>query len=538
MQSSKNSKAELNLESSNGYPAKSITSGVLPLDKFLATFFLVFSVSDLNSISAEGVQQDFTVVTYNVNNLFDGDGIALFEDYQPDKYSAQHLLKKIQNIVRVLAEIEPDQGPEIILFQEIEADQTPGIRPKDYEHLLAEYRDKNLADMLVEPVSQAVKDLPAEGLLLKALNDSGLGPYQVATGEYRPDPTGRTVAHINATFSRFPIVSSRTHQTNGARGILEVVLRVAGQPLITFNNHWKSEASNPEAEQVRIGNAKILRSRLDEIFQADPLADVIIAGDLNSHYNQAELYPAMRQTAVNGILQSQGDEMALQNDSGPQLYNLWYELPSHRRGSDVYRGQWGTLMQTIVSRGLYDNRGIQYVDNSFSVAAFQNLNAQAGTGVPIRWQWTEGTAGGFSDHLPIVARFRAVGTTARPGFKALSHPSRPDSAQNKKPLEVDYRTVASSNFIRPAEDAGSDGALKTPDNLGHIFRVKAKVTGDKPFRVTIFQDEYLVWSFDKELRIKIYKSFPVGSTTEFIGELGIHQGKWQFLIHDPSWIKL
>jgi hypothetical protein len=245
----------------------------------------------------------------------------------------------------------------------------------------------------------------------------------------------------------------------------------------------------------------------------------------------------MQPTAINGVLRSQGIEIALQQTSGPDLYNLWYELPSNQRGSDVYRGKWGTLMQMIISRGLYDHRGIQYVDNSFSVAAFQNLNAQAGTGVPIRWQMIDDTAGGYSDHLPIAAKFRAVRTSQPPGFITLSEPAVTDLASDKQPIDVDYRVVVSANSVRSTEQLGSDIALKNPDNLGHVFRVKAKVSGEKPFRITIFNDEYLVWSFDKEQRVKLYKTYPVGSTAEFLGELGIHKGKWEFLIHDDSWIK-
>ena len=495
------------------------------------------SLSVVNQSLAQDGQQQFTVVVYNVNNLFDGDGVALFDDYQSDKYPPKHLLKKVENIVRVIAQVEPDGGPHIVLFQEIEADQTPEGTTKNYDRLLAPFQEKTLAQMLAEPFSDQVRDLPAEALLLKALSDAGMGPYHVAAGQYRPDPTGRTVAHINVTFSKFPIVSSRTHQTSGARGILEVVHRIADQSLITFNNHWKSEAGNPEAEKVRIGNAQVLRGRLDQLFQEDPLVDVVVAGDFNSLYNQADLYPKMQPTAINGVLRSQGIEIALQQTSGPDLYNLWYELPSNQRGSDVYRGKWGTLMQMIISRGLYDHRGIQYVDNSFSVAAFQNLNAQAGTGVPIRWQMIDDTAGGYSDHLPIAAKFRAVRTSQPPGFITLSEPAVTDLASDKQPIDVDYRVVVPANSVRSTEQLGSDIALKNPDNLGHVFRVKAKVSGEKPFRITIFNDEYLVWSFDKEQRVKLYKTYPVGSTAEFLGELGIHKGKWEFLIHDDSWIK-
>ena len=70
----------------------------------------------------------------------------------------------------------------------------------------------------------------------------------------------------------------------------------------------------------------------------------------------------MKTTGLNDVLRSQGNELAVR---GPQrdLYNLWFELPAPERGSDTYRGEWGTLMHLIISRGLYDFRGVQYVDN-------------------------------------------------------------------------------------------------------------------------------------------------------------------------------
>jgi hypothetical protein len=32
------------------------------------------------------------------------------------------------------------------------------------------------------------------------------------------------------------------------------------------------------------------------------------------------------------------------------------------------------------------------------------------------------------------------------------------------------------------------------------------------------------------------QQFPEGSEVEFIGELGLHKGKWQFLVDRPAWM--
>ena len=45
---------------------------------------------------------------------------------------------------RVVASFEGGKGPDIILFQEIEADQTPGATPPDYAAILQRYAGTNI----------------------------------------------------------------------------------------------------------------------------------------------------------------------------------------------------------------------------------------------------------------------------------------------------------------------------------------------------------------------------------------------------------
>ena len=49
---------------------------------------------------------------------------------------------------------------------------------------------------------------------------------------------------------------------------------------------------------------------------------------------------------MNDVLGSIGDETRVASGStGVMWYNLWHEIPVDERGSDVFRGYWGTLMQ-------------------------------------------------------------------------------------------------------------------------------------------------------------------------------------------------
>ena len=117
----------------------------------------------------------FTVMVYNVENLFDADGKALFDDYEPQRYSRQHILTKLQNITKAVAQIDEGRGPDIILFQEIEADQTPGATAPDYAAILQRYSGVKIGAMLGARYSAEIADLPAEALLLKAFADARAG---------------------------------------------------------------------------------------------------------------------------------------------------------------------------------------------------------------------------------------------------------------------------------------------------------------------------------------------------------------------------
>ena len=57
------------------------------------------------------------------------------------------------------------------------------------------------------------------------------------------------------------------HPLERARPILETKISVNGKPLILFNNHWKSGASSASLEKVRLGNAQVLRKRIDDLLE-------------------------------------------------------------------------------------------------------------------------------------------------------------------------------------------------------------------------------------------------------------------------------
>lgn len=486
---------------------------------FIALLLLLFKLNG----------REFTVLVYNVENLFDLDGVALFEDYrQPPhgSYTQRHLLNKLEGIYQVLRAADPEHGPEVILFQEIELDRTPFGTP-DAAEFLRSTRDVDLETLLAQ--DRRASNLPAYLLLLKYLADRGMTGYHIA----KPDAFAMETQppHKNVVFTRFPVRYVRQFDKTQARALLEVGLDIDGELFIVMNNHWKSGASNPEMEPIRVQNARVVRARLDALLLADPMADILVAGDLNSHYNQRTLFPDWPETAVNDVLRSTWDEAQMLSRNARGLYNLWFELPPAQRGSEVWRGNWGTLMQMLITPGLYDQRGIQYVDNSFQRLILPGRNADSHWQRPRRWS-NIGDGAGFSDHLPILARFRVVQNPSD-GWMTLDNPSRTPPTADR--VAVDYASI--NRALIPSASALAGMALtERAWEIGEVFALEHRVAAVDPVRVRIGEDLYEVFSPHAEIRARINR-FSVGETIRGLGDLQDWRGQLQFVVRDISWLQ-
>lgn len=496
------------------------------------------------ALLATAQAREFNVLTYNVENLFDADQVAAFKDYEetgkPDSYSSKHLLNKLRGITSVLKTFNKGKGPEVVTFDEIEMDFTPESNVPNLDAFLEKYKGTTVEKMLTTQLTDEIRGLPAEALLLKHLADQGLTGYHVAIGADQPDlevlkaAKGRSKTHLkaqkNALFSKFPITSVRSHPTANARDILEVEVSVDGYPFRIFVNHWKSGAGNRETEPDRRENAKTLRARLEEILTEDPSADILLAGDFNSLYNQSQAMPYIKPSGVNDILGSQGDEATTAKATNYSLYNLWYELPPEERKSDQFKGNWGTLMQQMITPGLYDKSGIQYVDNSFHVVTLPGINLRTPLNLPRRWS-NVGEGSGTSDHFPIVSRFRTVETGDKEHRITLKNPGKDDG--RAEPLSVGYETLKPTS---PGIQALDAAIAKNPSaHEGNFFLVKGRVTVQKPLTLSAAGREFLLWSYDFNLRRQM-QQLPEGTNMEFLGELSPHKGQWQLVVQHPSWL--
>ena len=494
---------------------------------------------------AQSAPTSYSLVTYNVENLFDADGVAVYSDYLPtdrqgnSQYSPADVYTKISHIIEVLKAYEDGAGPDIVTLVELESDHTPSdhgfTHPADF---LGQYAYTSLQRMLNEEFDEQVAQLPSEWLLLKGMQDALLGPYELEVGEPNLSISGKPESvQKNVVYSKYPILREKTriHPTERARPILEVWVDLDGDELGVFVNHWKSGASSEEMEKIRVGNAKVLEARVNEIFEEDPMADLVLAGDFNADYNQKYRH-GFAETALQDIIMVQGDEASVVNAARqmrPQWYNLWYEWPIDERGSDTYRGYWGTLMQLIISNGMYDKNGLSYVNQSFKVDDF-GFNTYSVSGMPKRWS-SFGTGSGYSDHLPLSMLI----TKAQEAFDG---PYSSQDDQLWQPIAVEY--------TRPEELLDSQ-AFETGEAFlkMHYYDQYFKLEGQLSIygkivimgtEIDVYAPTFNIVDFAEELidqNIGESVNTPDCILVEFIGRWSQYRGNWQFVIESKAFIQ-
>lgn len=306
--------------------------------------------------------KDFTVASYNVENLFDlkKQG-SEYKEYIPyTKYWNQKSFNnKIQNISKTINNLDSD----IIALQEIESQIA---------------------------LNQLLKFTPKYkySKFLKNKNSS----------------VGVAILSI------FPIQKSQRIIVNKrdkySRDILKATINIQNKDLIIYVNHWRSKRAK---ESKRIIYATALKNDLDMLNSS---SDYIILGDLNSNYNEYETFKYDRKlndtygiTGINQILNTTIKENFVTKkdiNKHSQLvnYNLWLDLDNVNRFSSKFKGSSDTPDNIIVSKGLFDNQNISYINNSFKV--FKPSYLYKNNKI-IRWNRYKST--GYSDHLPIYAKF-------------------------------------------------------------------------------------------------------------------------------------
>ena len=165
--------------------------------------------------------------------------------------------------------------------------------------------------------------------------------------------------------------------------------------LHVFFNHWPSKWQGElQSRPKRIQAAQILRHHIDSIFNINPKALIVAAGDFNDP-PEAECLTGHLKAKINADTIGPGN-----------MYNLsayWKKLPY---GSYKYQGIWEIFDQFIVSGNLLiQKEGLQTSPNDAHIMLrpFLVTEDEQYTGSkPFRTYSGYRYQGGFSDHLPVI----------------------------------------------------------------------------------------------------------------------------------------
>jgi endonuclease/exonuclease/phosphatase family metal-dependent hydrolase len=329
-----------------------------------------------NIVKALPLPDTIKAAFYNVENLFDFnlDGTE-YDDYKPGwhGWSAEMQRARLKSTAEAVAAIDAD----VIGLCEVEN-----------------------SNALLE--------------LADALDKMGT-PYSYATAADAPGS-----ATVTAILSKLPIAEKRALPVEKSRSILEAVIASGGDTLRIFVNHWPSKR---HPESARVAAAQTLRRRLDSL-KTD--ADYIVMGDLNSNYDEYASFhtsghdDTQGKTGINHTMKTVADGS---NPKAPERfvcpgelgacggchYNPWLDVEEDARMSYVYKGAKNTIDNMLLPASLFDGEGYSYLRGSFQAFTWDGRLLK--DGVPYRRQmYYKGKeryhkAEGYSDHLPITAKF-------------------------------------------------------------------------------------------------------------------------------------
>jgi len=341
-------------------------------NKTFSIILLFISLTSYYSLAQQNAG-DFSIVFYNVENLFDTHDNPETEDdfFTPDgefHWTSKRLTAKLLNISKVILSASGWNVPDIIMFSEIE--------------------NRNVLEKLI-------KDTP-----LKTV------PYKIIHKE-SPDHRGIDVALIYNSERFFPLEYNYypllvNNKPLNTRELLYVSGVLNGtDTLHIFGNHWPSRYSGfLETKSLRKAAATLLRTKVDEINSKYRSPKVVILGDFNDNPEDE---------SVSETLEARKVEQPIVDS---RLYNLFYNFDRTDRGTLKFQSQWFIFDQVIVSGSLLTAKtGVFARPENAKVIELPFLleeDQKFGGKKPFRTYYGFSYNSGFSDHLPVLLQLNTA----------------------------------------------------------------------------------------------------------------------------------
>jgi len=338
----------------------------------------------------------FTMMTWNVHNLFDGEdnGYEYDEFLQSSGWSVEKYQGRINTVTDAIKRIDPQ--PDIIMLQEIESLK---ILEDLSRSLSGGYSWSHFAGN------------PGSAIGLGLISRCPLLDVKIHSITIDSDTAPRPVLEARIQAKEISASKKSSKEKRSSEG--DAKESASNKSFVIFVCHWKSKIGGDEAtESVRRASARVILRRVKELWENEADLGIIIAGDLNQNHDEFyrrnasmicallpdDLYCA--QTSV-GI---QKDFIVISKNIPPEpvnfprntitFYSPWIkELES---GSYFYRNNWETIDHFLISPQFFNSTGWRYEKTKIiNIAPFANPS-----GIPSPYNSRTGL--GMSDHLPLM----------------------------------------------------------------------------------------------------------------------------------------
>ncbi len=317
--------------------------------------------------------QNFYLASWNVENLFD-----IYDDPQKDdqeflpgsdkKWDQAKYQTKLENLAKVINGMNENTGPDILGLVEIE--------------------NRSVLDDLKNEIQK-----------------SSTKKYEIVHVESLDERGIDNALFFNQSLFQFkelvPLKVEFSKEKFDTRYILRIHLKILGNvkdnDLYVYVNHWPSRRGGEDQSEVfRMDAANTLLKDI-AVINKKSVKNIVIIGDFNDEPINKSI------TEVLKAKQLVQQNKLKKND----LFNLAWDIKANKLGSFMYKQEWNMLDQMIISQPLVNNKGLDYVDNSFEVIKPDYMITKEGKykDSPIPTFGGKSYLAGYSDHFPVGAKF-------------------------------------------------------------------------------------------------------------------------------------